>query len=46
MRILLLSHFCPPEPVECVIELGKSLQAAGYAATILTGFPKFPTGRI
>lgn len=45
MRILLLSQYYIPEPVEKVHDLACGLQSAGHDVEVLTGFPCYPLGR-
>jgi len=46
VRILLLSQWCPPEPENRVLNLGKALVKKGHQVTLITGFPNYPTGKI
>jgi len=49
MKLLLLSHFYPPEMGGCAARmhgLAKWLVRFGHDVTVLTGFPNYPSGRI
>ena len=49
MRILYISQYFPPEigaPAARVSELSRRWADAGHEATVLTGFPNHPTGKI
>lgn len=46
MRILLLSQYYFPEPVEKVHDLARSLLRRGHEVEVLTGFPCYPRGEI
>ena len=46
MRVLLLSQYYDPEPVEKVHDLARGLAALGHQVQVLTGFPCYPLGRI
>lgn len=49
MRLLLLSHFYPPEMGGCAARmhgLAKWLVRFGHDVTVVTGFPNYPSGRI
>ena len=47
MRVLLISHFYPPEPnsaAQKMSDLAQHLAASGHQATVITGFPNYPDG--
>jgi glycosyltransferase involved in cell wall biosynthesis len=46
MRILLLSQYYFPEPVEKVHDLARGLARRGHEVEVLTGFPCYPHGKI
>jgi glycosyltransferase involved in cell wall biosynthesis len=49
LRILFVSYFCPPEvaaPASRVLDNASRLAAMGHEATILTGLPNHPMGRV
>ncbi len=46
MRVLVLSQYYYPEPVEKVHELVRGLVARGHEVQVLTSFPCYPRGRI
>lgn len=46
MNVVLLSQFFAPEPVPKVHLLAGGLVLRGHAATVITGFPNYPFGRI
>lgn len=46
MRVLLLSQYYDPEPVEKVHDLARGLVGLGHEVEVLTGFPCYPMGRI
>ena len=49
MRVLLLTHFFPPEigPAQGrLLETAKDLTAAGHEVVVLTTFPNYPTGEV
>jgi colanic acid biosynthesis glycosyl transferase WcaI len=46
MRVLILSHYCDPEPIPKPMEMAQELIGRGHTATILTGFPNYPSGKI
>lgn len=45
MRILIVSHYFPPEPMR-VGDLALGLKERGNEVTVLTGFPSYPSGRL
>lgn len=45
MKVLILSQYYYPEPVEKVHDLAKGLKARGHGVAVLTGFPCYPLGR-
>jgi colanic acid biosynthesis glycosyl transferase WcaI len=46
MRILIVSQYYDPEPVEKVHDLARGLVSIGHDVEVLTGFPCYPLGRI
>lgn len=49
MRILLISHFFPPEEPPAAFlafELAKALKQANHDVDVITGFPNWPTGNV
>jgi colanic acid biosynthesis glycosyl transferase WcaI len=46
MRILILSQYYSPEPVEKVHDLASGLVRNGHEVEVLTGFPCYPHGKI
>jgi len=46
VRILILSQYYFPEPVEKVHDLARGLVALGHSVQVLTGFPCYPLGRV
>jgi glycosyltransferase involved in cell wall biosynthesis len=49
LRIVLLTHYFPPEvgaPQARLFELAERAAAAGHTVTAVTGFPNYPTGVI
>src|SRR5687768_1895914 len=49
MRILILTHFFPPEIGAAAVrmsDLASGLRASGDDVTVVTGMPNYPTGRI
>jgi glycosyltransferase involved in cell wall biosynthesis len=49
LRIVLLTHYFPPEvgaPQARLFELARRAAAAGHTVTAVTGFPNYPTGVI
>jgi colanic acid biosynthesis glycosyl transferase WcaI len=46
MRILLLSQYYLPEPVEKVHDLARGLARRGHEVEVITGFPCYPKGEI
>jgi colanic acid biosynthesis glycosyl transferase WcaI len=46
MRILILSQYYSPEPVEKVHDLASGLVRSGHDVEVLTGFPCYPHGKI
>lgn len=49
MRLLLLSHYYPPEMGGCgsrMHGLAKWLVRSGHEVTVITGFPNYPAGKI
>jgi glycosyltransferase involved in cell wall biosynthesis len=45
MRILILSQYYAPEPVEKVEDLARGLARLGHQVQVLTGFPCYPQGQ-
>ena len=45
MRVLLLSQYYHPEPVEKVHDLARGLARLGHQVEVVTGFPCYPLGR-
>lgn len=45
MKILIVSHYFPPEPMRAG-DVALGLQECGHEVTVLTGFPCYPTGRL
>ncbi|MFO1040180.1 MAG: glycosyltransferase family 4 protein [Planctomycetaceae bacterium] len=46
MRVLILSQYYSPEPVEKVHDLASGLVRNGHEVEVLTGFPCYPHGKI
>jgi colanic acid biosynthesis glycosyl transferase WcaI len=46
MRILILTQWYAPEPVELPQELARTLTTLGHRVEVLTGFPNYPSGRL
>lgn len=46
MRLLLITQYWPPEPVELPREMAETLQSLGHQVTVLTGLPNWPSGRL
>ncbi len=46
MKILILSQWYPPEPMELLSDMAETLQAQGHDVEILTGFPNWPSGEL
>lgn len=46
MRILIVSQYYLPEPVEKVHDLASGLVRSGHQVEVLTGFPCYPHGKI
>src|SRR2546427_6237367 len=49
LRVVFLTHYFPPEvgaPQARLFESATRLSEAGYAVTVVTGFPNYPTGVI
>ena len=46
MRVLILSQYYSPEPVEKVHDLACGLASHGHDVQVLTGFPCYPLGKI
>ncbi|MBI3697013.1 MAG: glycosyltransferase family 4 protein [Acidobacteria bacterium] len=46
MRVLIVSHYYPPEPDPRLNVLGPALAKRGHEVTALTGFPNYPRGEI
>ena len=46
MRVLILSHYCHPEPIPKPMQMAQELIRRGHTASILTGFPNYPSGRL
>ena len=46
MRVLILSQYYSPEPVEKVNDLASGLVRNGHDVEVLTGFPCYPHGKI
>ena len=46
MRILILSQYYHPEPVEKVHDLAQGLVRLGHKVQVITGFPCYPKGQI
>jgi len=46
MRVLILSQYYSPEPVEKVHDLASGLVRLGHEVEVLTGFPCYPHGKI
>ena len=46
MRVLILSQYYSPEPVEKVHDLASGLVRNGHDVEVLTGFPCYPHGKI
>jgi len=46
MRILILSQYYYPEPVEKVHDLARGLVRKGHEVQVITGFPCYPQGEI
>lgn len=46
MRVLILSQYYAPEPVEKVHDLASGLVRLGHEVEVLTGFPCYPHGKI
>jgi len=46
MRVLIVTQWYPPEPVNYILELTKTLRALGHEVTVLTGFPNWPSGKL
>lgn len=46
MRVLILSQYYTPEPVEKVHDLASGLVRNGHDVEVLTGFPCYPHGKI
>lgn len=44
MRVLILSQYYKPEPIPKPSELAEFLVEKGHAASVLTGFPNYPSG--
>jgi len=45
MRVLLLSQYYYPEPVEKVHDLARGLVRLGHEVQVVTGFPCYPRGQ-
>ena len=45
MRILLISHYYTPEPVEMVHDLARGLVRLGHDVQVVTSFPCYPEGK-
>lgn len=46
MRILIISQWYPPEPMQLLQELATTFGDLGHEVEVLTGFPNYTTGRI
>lgn len=46
MRVLILSQYYYPEPVDKVCDLATGLQQLGHEVQVLTSFPCYPTGKL
>jgi glycosyltransferase involved in cell wall biosynthesis len=46
VRVLLLTQYYHPEPVEKVHDLARGLVRRGHEVEVLTGFPCYPVGKI
>ena len=44
MKVLILSQYYKPEPIPKPAELAEYLLAKGHAASVVTGFPNYPSG--
>ena len=45
MRVLLVSHYYTPEPVEMVHDLARGLVKLGHDVQVITSFPCYPEGK-
>jgi glycosyltransferase involved in cell wall biosynthesis len=45
MRVLILTQYYAPEPVDKVVDLARGLCALGHNVQVITGFPCYPYGR-
>jgi colanic acid biosynthesis glycosyl transferase WcaI len=46
MRVLILSHYCEPEPIPKPMEMAQELRKKGHETSVLTGFPNYPSGKL
>ncbi|MHB0877599.1 MAG: glycosyltransferase family 4 protein [Anaerolineae bacterium] len=46
MRVLILSQYYDPEPVQKPGELARELSKRGHQVSVLTGWPNYPSGRL
>ena len=46
MKLLIVTQFFPPEPGRLLLELAQWMRDTGHEATVLTGFPNYPMGRL
>ena len=46
MRVLILSQYYTPEPVDKFADLARGLRQLGHEVQVITGFPCYPYGRI
>jgi glycosyltransferase involved in cell wall biosynthesis len=46
MRILLLTQWFTPEPIQKGMPFAKTLSDKGHQVQVLTGFPNYPTGKL
>jgi len=45
MKVLVLSQYYQPEPIEKPSELAEGLARRGHSVAVVTGFPNYPSGR-
>jgi hypothetical protein len=45
MRVLLLTQYYAPEPVDKFTDLARGLRQRGHQVEVITGFPCYPHGR-
>lgn len=46
MRVLILSQYYEPEPIPKPHDLARALRERGHEASVVTGLPNYPSGRI